>query len=154
MLWPYSFELFAFDPQNKIIALSGLDVGEEDNSGLYIIDFGNAEYRKIADGIWDISFLDLSDKRFLVTEMDRGQSYYLTNDGILSETGFGNVRIEYSPDRRIRLAFKRALVVNLIEDETIRYPGLPVLASSIGEIIWRAVIIHGFYSKRVGICMN
>ena len=104
--WPGTFEGFDFDLEKNLFVVSGdkaiwgkEEILHEENMGLFVVNFIDGSKRKISDTIfYRVKFLGVEDRRFIVSEIWPDESFYITSDGAMVRTNFGNNQIWISPD--------------------------------------------------------
>lgn len=138
-LWGGTFESFAIDPQNKLLAVCGVEkVGGANPRALFLINLSDGSQRHIAERASDVKFLGAGDKRFIfrVVEGDAIKMMLIMADGSTFEAGYAG-QATASPDQRYLLAAGQALHVYTADDVLVRAIALPEPGRAAGKIIWR-----------------
>ncbi len=139
-LWGGTFESFALDPQNKLLAVCGTEeVGATSPRALFLVNLSNGSRRKIKEPASRVEFFGAGNKRFSfqAVEGDTIKTLFMLADGSIIESAYNAGRMTLSPDRRYLLVLGQAVQVYAIDGAWIQEIKLPAAANSVGPLVWR-----------------
>jgi WD40 repeat protein len=124
-LWIGSFNAFALDSQQGLLAIDKLAIFPIDNfkEGLYLINIASGQQTLISDGDWLIMFFGFENHRFTLSKWE-GRSYvthfFLNGDGSLTPIENNVIAISAAPDQKHWVEISDKILVFTSNDTLVR----------------------------------
>ena len=150
-LWNGSFQSYAVDPTNGLLAVSGITDPNQWTGSLYLTRLAGGQQTRIQDGAWNVTAFVLGGRSFYAERADgSGEAYFLAADGTLTSASVMPGRFSVAPDGSHWISVSGGrLQVYDADDNLVREMSLPVEPSdNLDGMIWRvdgSGLLLGFY---------